>query len=85
MCSSLFWCALLCDLSSFAIILTGKGELVAELLLPFGCLVTVKVPWLFLMLPWVGLQFVNVVFPDHTPLLSGETLKWTGVPDYPAC
>ena len=22
--------------------------------------------WLFLAIPWVCLQFVNVVFPDHT-------------------
>ena len=27
------------------------------------------VPWLFLMVPWVGLQCVIVVFPDHTHLL----------------
>ena len=32
----------------------------------FGCLVSVNVLWLFLMSPWVGLQFVIVVFPDHT-------------------
>ena len=43
--------------------------LVALLLLSFGCLVTVNVLWLFLTMPWVGLQFVSVVFPDHTPLL----------------
>ena len=43
--------------------------LVALLLLSFGCLVTVNVLWLFLTMPWVGLQFVSVVFPDHTRLL----------------
>ena len=55
-------------LSSFAIILTRKRELVAllKLLLSFGCLVTVNVFWLFFMVLWVGLQFVIVVFPDHT-------------------
>ena len=28
------------------------------------------VVWLFLAMPWVCLQFVIVVFPDHTHLLS---------------
>ena len=27
------------------------------------------VVWLFLAVPWVSLQFVIVVFPDHTHLL----------------
>ena len=27
------------------------------------------VEWLFLAVPWVSLQFVIVVFPDHTHLL----------------
>ena len=54
---------------SFAIILMRKGKLIALLLLAFGCLVAVNVLWLFLMVPWVGLQFVIVVFPDHTHLL----------------
>ena len=35
----------------------------------FGCIVTVNVLQLFLKGPWVGLQFVIVVFPDHTHLL----------------
>ena len=38
-------------------------------LLSFRCLVTVNVLWLFLTVPWVGLQCVIVVFPDHTHLL----------------
>ena len=33
------------------------------------CLVTVTVLWLFLGVPWAGLQRVIVVFPDHTHLL----------------
>ena len=66
---SLFWYALLCVLSSYAIILMRKRELVTFLLLSFGCLFTVNVLWLFLMVPWVGLQFMIVVFPDHTHLL----------------
>ena len=48
-------------LSSFAIILT-KRELVALLSLSFGCLVTENVMWLFLTVPWVGLQCVIAVF-----------------------
>ena len=43
--------------------------MVAVLLLSYRCLVTVNVLWLFLMVPWVGLQCVIVVFPDHTDLL----------------
>ena len=64
-----FWYALLYVLSIFAILLTKKRKLDALLLLFFGCLVTVKVLWLFLAVPWVGLQFVFVVFPDHAHLL----------------
>ena len=43
LCLSLFCCALLCVLSSFAIILKRKRGLVALLLLSYGCLVTVNV------------------------------------------
>ena len=53
--------------SSFAIILMGKRELVALLSLSSWCLVMDM--WLFLAVPWVRLQFVIVVFPDHTHLL----------------
>ena len=55
--------------SSFAIILMGKRQFVALLELSSWCLVTVNVVWLFLTVPWVGLQCVIVVFPDHTHLL----------------
>ena len=51
----------------FAIILMGKRELVALLGVSSWCLVTVV--WLFLAVPWVCLQVVIVVFPDHTRLL----------------
>ena len=61
---SMFCCMLLYAPSSFQIILMGKRELVALLSLSFWCLVIVV--WLFLALPWVCLQFVIVVFPDHT-------------------
>ena len=43
LCLSLYSCALLCVLSSFAIILTRKRDLVALLLLSFGSIVTVNV------------------------------------------
>ena len=49
-----FWYALLYVLSSFAIILTRKRELVALILLSFGWLVTINVIWLFLSVPWVN-------------------------------
>ena len=50
--------------SSFAIILMGKTELVTWLSLSSLCLVIVV--WLFLVVPSVCLQFVIMVFPDHT-------------------
>ena len=53
--------------SSFAIILERKSKLVALLLLSYKC--SVNVLWLFLTVPWVGLQCVIVVFPDHTHFL----------------
>ena len=74
LCSSLFWYALIYVLSSFAIILTRKRELVAFLLLSFGCLVTVNVLWLFLTVPWVDMQFVIVVFFDQTHLRFGPLI-----------
>ena len=61
---SMFCCTLLYVTSSFAIILMRKRELVALLSLSSWCLVIVV--WLFLVVPWVCLQFVIVVFPDHT-------------------
>ena len=37
-------------------------------LLSFLCLITVNFLWFFLTVSWAGLQFVIVVFPDHTHL-----------------
>ena len=51
LCLSLFKYALLCVLSSFAIILKGKRELVALLLLSYRCLVAVNILWLFPLFP----------------------------------
>ena len=62
--------AVLSVLFSFAIIFMGKRELVALLCLPSWCLVAVIVMWLVVTVPWVGLQYMTVVFPDHTFILS---------------
>ena len=64
---SMFCCALLCVLSGFAINLMGKREQVAFLCLSSWCLMIIV--WLFHTIQWVCLQFVIVVFPDHTHLL----------------
>ena len=61
---SMFCCTLLYVHSSIAIILMGKRELVALLNLSSWCLVMVE--RLFLAVPQGCLQFVIVVFPDHT-------------------
>ena len=53
--------------SSFAVVSMGKRELVALLCLSSMCIVIVV--WLFLTMTWVCLQFVIVVFSDHTHLL----------------
>ena len=71
---SLFCFALLCVHSSFAIILKRKRKLVALLLLSYRGIVTINVLWLFLTVPWVGLQYVIVVFPDHNHLLFAYQL-----------
>ena len=61
---SMFCCTLLYVHSSIAIILMGKRELIALLNLSSWCLGMVE--WLFLAVPRGCLQFVIVVFPDHT-------------------
>ena len=72
LCWSLFCYALLCVHSIFAIILKRKRKLVALLVSSYRCFVTITVLWLFLAVPWVGLQCEIVVFPHHTHLLFGE-------------
>ena len=64
---SMFCCTLLYVHSSIAIILMGKRELIALLNLSSWCFVMVE--RLFLAVPRGCLQFVVVVFPDHTYLL----------------
>ena len=70
----MFCCTLLYVHFSIAIILMGKRELIALLNLSSWCLVMVE--RLFLTVPRGCLQFVIVVFPDHTHLLL---LKVTNV------
>ena len=64
---SMFCCTVLYIQSSIAIILMGKRELVALLDLSSSCLVMVE--RLFFVVSQGCLQFVIVVFPDHTHLL----------------
>ena len=70
----MFCCTLLYVHSSIAIILMGKRELIALLNLSSWCLVMVE--RLFLAVPRGCLQFVIVVFPDHTHLLFLRIYKF---------
>ena len=63
----MFCCTLLYVSSRLAINVMGKRELIALLSLSSWCLVIVV--WLLLAVLCVCLQFVIVVFPDHTHLL----------------
>ena len=71
---SMFCCTLLYVHSSIAIILMGERELIALLNLSSWCLVMVE--RLFLEVPRGCLQFVIVVFPDHTHLLFLMQYTW---------
>ena len=63
--------------SSFVIILTRKRVLVALLLLSFECHVAVNVMWLFLTVPWVGLQFCDCGISSSYSLFEiKSTCKW---------
>ena len=64
---SMYCCTLLYVHSSIAIILMGKRELIALLNLSSWCLMMVE--RLVLAVPRGCLQFLIVVFPDHTHLL----------------
>ena len=63
----MFCCTLIYVHSSIANILMGKRKLIALLNLSSWCLVMVE--RFFLAVSWGCLQFVIVVFPDHTHLL----------------
>ena len=71
---SMFCCMLLYVHSSIAIILMGKRELIALLNLSSWCLMMVE--RLFLAVQQGSLQFVIVVFPDHTLLLFFTTMNF---------
>ena len=51
-----------------------RGREVALLLLSYKCLVTENVLWLFLAVPWVGLQSVTVIVPNHTHIIYNNAL-----------
>ena len=68
---SMFCCTLLYVHFSIAFILMGKRELIALLNLSSSFLLMVE--RLFLAVPRGCLQFVIVVFPDHTHLLFSIT------------
>ena len=66
--------------SSFAIILTRKRQLFVLLLLSFGCLFTINILWLFLTVPWAGLQYVIMVITDHIHLLFVFYINHSNIP-----
>ena len=66
------------DYFSFANILKRKRNLVALLLLSYRCIVTINVLWLFLTVPWVGMQCMIMVFPGHTHLLFEWLIEIVG-------
>ena len=66
LCWSLRWYAYLCVFSSVCNHLNEEEMADCFAFLPFLCLVTINVVWFFLTVPWVGLECVIVVFPDHT-------------------
>ena len=69
------------NLINQAFILIGKRELIALLNLSSWCLVMVG--RLFLAVPRGCLQFVIVVFPDHTHLLFQIGATFPCVPTFP--
>ena len=78
---SMFCCTLLYVHSSIAIILMGKRELIALLNLSSWCLVMVE--RLFLAVPRGCLQFVIVVFLNHTHLLFFIVCNWPRFQSHP--
>ena len=47
----------------------GKRERELDALLSLSSWCLMIVVWLFVSVPWVCLQFVIVIYPDHTDLL----------------
>ena len=52
----------------------GKLIMLKPRLLSYRCIVADSVLWLFLTVPWVGLQCVIVVIPDHTHLIFDRAI-----------
>ena len=48
-------------------------------IISYRCIVTINVMCLFLTVPWVGLQCVIVVFPDHTHVLFDTKRRDPGI------
>ena len=48
--------------------LNRKRKLVALLLLSYRCSVSINIVLLFLTVPWFGLQYLIMIFPDNTHL-----------------
>ena len=51
-----------------------KNDKAGLRLLSYRCIVAVNVLWLFLTVPWVGLQCVIMVIPDHTHLIFDRAI-----------
>ena len=57
-------------------------ELVSLLLLSSRFHVNVSALWLFLTMPWAGLQCVIMAFPGHTHFLSVKEVSYKGTALY---
>ena len=51
-------------------------------LIVFLVIITVNIMWLFLTMPWVGLQCVILAFPDHTHFLSHNQVNGLRTEDH---
>ena len=69
---SMFCCAVICVLSSFAIILMGLERADCFTLFVFLVYCDCKCSVAFLEVPWVALRCVIMVFPDLTHILFCE-------------
>ena len=48
-----------------------------QLIFNINAVVLILIMWLFLTVPWVVLQCVIVVLPDHTHLHFGANVYWS--------
>ena len=78
--SSIFVFVLLCiTLCSFLFCnhLEETEKAVCFAYISYRCIAIINVLWLFLTAPWLGLQYVVVVFPDNTHLLLKQAQQST--------